>query len=137
MMDHHHRTMVTDLHHLRVPHHHSTWGQVRVRTATAWVHSRREATAEVVAAPTSNSRTLLHSREEEQLPAQPLLTSRDHTRTIHRLLQSLLTQPRRQVTTAEEDLAAGVRLLTGPRAVHLQVLREAAVRLAAARNRRC
>lgn len=131
--DHHRRTMVTVLHHLRDPHHHSTWVQVQVHTVTAWDLSRPVPMVEV-AAPTSNSPTLRHSREEVQLLAQPLLTSRDHTHIIRRSLRSLPTQHHR-VTTVEEDPAVAVHLPTGLRATLLLAPTAPALPAPAARNR--
>lgn len=82
MTDRRHRTTDTDRRRLKDPHRHSTWGQVQDRTVMAWDPNRLVPT-EGVAAPTSNSRTLLHNREQGQLPAQLPLTSQAHIRTIH------------------------------------------------------
>lgn len=134
MKDHRHHTTATDLRRLRDPRRHSTWGQVQGRTVTAWDLSKL-VPMEGVAAPTSNSRTLLRNREQERLPAQPPLISQDRTRTIHWLHQSLPTLHHR-VTAAEEGPAAGAHLQTVLQATLFQALRAAALPAALARNRR-
>lgn len=135
MKDRRHHTTATDLRRLRDPHRHSTWGQVQGRTVTAWDPSR-PVPMEGVAAPTSNSRTLLRNREQERLPARPPLISQDHTRTIHRLHQSPPTLRHRQVTAVEEGPAAGAHLPMGPLATLFQAPRAAALPATLPRNRR-
>lgn len=134
MKDRRHHTTATDLRRLRDPRRHSTWGQVQGRMVMAWDLSR-PVPMEGVAAPTSNSRTLLRNREQERLLAQPPLISQDHTHTIHQLHQSLPIL-RHRVTAAEAVPAAGAHLPTDPQAMLFQVPRAAALLAALARNHR-
>lgn len=134
MTDRRHRTTDTDRRRLKDPHRHSTWGQVQDRTVMAWDPNRLVPTEGVVA-PTSNSRTLLHNREQGQLPAQPPLTSQARIRTTHQLRQSLPTRQHR-VTAVEEGLAAGARLPTGLQATLFRAPRAAALPAAPAQKHR-